>query len=176
MSKKSKKIPRRLLTATMSCVFMISLSSCSGAGNSYGKLDQKELYAKSGTYEVTKGELWDELKWSASSKLDAQIENVILNDQIQKITQVMNNKYEDLTEKDKETYGSKESFDALKQKYSERLTDYVVQDIYNFSFSSKDYWDQVDELLESQEKVLSAKYIDEIYANYKIDKIGSSSL
>lgn len=176
MSKKSRKIPRRLLTATMSCVFMISLSSCSGANNSYGGLDKDGIYAKSGSYTVTNGELWDELKWDASSKLEEQIENVVLNDQINKITNVMNKSYDDLSETEKESIGSLEDYNTLKEKYSKRLADYVVQDIYNFTFSNTSYWDQIEDVAKTDQKVLKAKYIDEIFATYKIDTIGNETL
>ena len=120
------KIPRRLLTATMSCVFIISLSSCSGAKNNYGNLDVDSIYATSGNYSVTNGDLWNELKWSASSKLNEQIENVILNEQINKITLVMNNigKYDSLSNDDKKIFNdSKEEFDNLATYYQKRLVD-----------------------------------------------------
>lgn len=177
--KKSNKIPRRLLTVTMSCVFMISLSSCSGATNSYGNLDREGVYATSGAYSVTNGELWDELKWSSSTKLDTQITNIILQDQINKITLVMNNinKYDSLTDEEKKIFdNSKETFDSLGQTYSKRLADYVVQDIYNFSYSNDSYWDELEDLGKTDKKILEAKYVDELYSTYRVEKIDSTSI
>lgn len=172
MNKKLKayKMPRRVLTVTMSCVFMISLSSCSGAKNSYGSLDTNAIYATSGEHSVTNGELWNELKWDSSSKLENQITNVILNDYITKINLVMNNrgKYDSLTDEQKQIFdNSKETFDALGEKYSKRLIDYVVQDIYNFNYSNNSYWDNIEALSSTSKKLLEVQYADEMYLTYK---------
>ena len=58
----------------MGFVFMISLSACSD--NSDAPKPSKvfeEIYASIGDINVTKGELWNELKWSADSKLEQYI-------------------------------------------------------------------------------------------------------
>ena len=173
------KIPRRLLTATMSCVFIISLSSCSGAKNNYGNLDVDSIYATSGNYSVTNGDLWNELKWSASSKLNEQIENVILNEQINKITLVMNNigKYDSLSNDDKKLFNdSKEEFDNLATYYQKRLVDYVVQDIYDLTYSNDSYWDDVEDLEATEKKILQAKYVDSLLSTYQIEKIGNDTV
>lgn len=172
---KSKKIPRRLLTATMSCVLMISLSSCSGAGKSYGNIDTDGIYAQSGSYTVTNGELWNELRWSASSKLSSQIENVVVNDKINQITTVMNKKYTDLSTEEKEKYGSEADFNSLKEKYSSKLKECVVQDIYNFT-GDADFWESVENLKEIDAKVLVEKYVDGIYTTYRVDSIGEAKI
>lgn len=178
MSKKSNKIPRKLLTATMSCVFMISLSSCSGARNNYGNLEKDAVYASSGNQTVTNKELWNELKWDASSKLEQQINNVVLYDQLDKISLVMDKKdnYDTLTNEEKEKFENQEQFNHLAEQYSNRLIDYVVQDIYNFSFKSESYWEDLEEVTEIDKKRLEAKYIDELYVNYRVSKIGEADI
>lgn len=173
---KSKKIPRRLLAATMSCVFMISLSSCSGAGNSYGKLNADEVYAKSGNYTVTNGELWNELKWDAASIIEEQIKNVVINDQIEEVKVVMANDYDSLTAEQKEDLGSNEEYTELYDKYSARLVDYVVQDVFNFNYNTETYWKALEDLDSKTKKISIAKYADEIYSSYKIDSIESVKL
>lgn len=173
---KSKKIPRRLLAATMSCVFMISLSSCSGAGNSYGKLNADEVYAKSGNYTVTNGELWNELKWDAASIIEEQIKNVVINDQIEEVKVVMANDYDSLTAEQKEDLGSNEEYTKLYDKYSARLVDYVVQDVFNFNYNTETYWKALEDLDSKTKKINIAKYADEIYSSYKIDSIESVKL
>ena len=173
---KSKKIPRRLLAATMSCVFMISLSSCSGAGNSYGKLNADEVYAKSGNYTVTNGELWNELKWDAASIIEEQIKNVVINDQIEEVKVVMANDYDSLTAEQKEDLGSSEEYTELYDKYSARLVDYVVQDVFNFNYNTETYWKALEDLDSKTKKISIAKYADEIYSSYKIDSIESVKL
>lgn len=180
MKKKAKynKIPRRLLTATMSCVFIISLSSCGNNGNNYGKLNSEDVYVKSGNYSVTNGELWNELKWNASSKLEIQVENIILNEQINKITLVMNNigKYDSLTQEQKDMFESKAAFEQLGTKYKERLTDYVVQDIYNLTYSNDSYWDSVEDLEDTNKKVLEAQYSDEMFTTYRFEAINGTTI
>lgn len=173
---KSKKIPRRLLAATMSCVFMISLSSCSGAGNSYGKLNADEVYVKSGNYTVTNGELWNELKWDAASIIEEQIKNVVINDQIEEVKVVMANDYDSLTAEQKEDLGSNEEYTKLYDKYSARLVDYVVQDVFNFNYNTETYWKALEDLDSKTKKINIAKYADEIYSSYKIDSIESVKL
>lgn len=174
---KSKKMSRRLLTVTMSCVFMISLSACSNGNNNAASLDRDTVYAKSGNYSVTKGDLWDELKWNTSSSLEDQINNVIINDQINKITAAMkNDSYDNLSSGDKELFDSKENFDELSATYSARLIDYVAQDVYDLDYSNEDYWDAIDDLDETDRKILETKYIDSLYATYKIEKIGDTTV
>lgn len=172
---KSKKIPRRLLTATMAGVLMISLSSCSGASN-YGNIDTDGVYAQSGSYTVTNGELWNELKWGASNKIQSQVTNVVVNEKINQISTVMNKKYTDLSAEEKEKYGSEADYGKLKEKYETKLKEYVVQDIYNFSADTSDFWESRDDLDKMDAKLLVAKYVDEIYTTYKIDSIGESKI
>ena len=104
MSKKVNK-PRRALTATMSLALLISLSSCSGATNTVGKLNANDVYASAGNYSVTYGELWNELKWDAATVIEQQVTNVVLYDYIDKIKLVVDNQYSELSEDDKENLG-----------------------------------------------------------------------
>ncbi|MGM9970419.1 MAG: hypothetical protein ACI35S_08500 [Anaeroplasma sp.] len=172
MNKKNNKTPRRLLTATMSFALLISLSSCSGATNTTGKLDANEIYAQVGDYSVTNGDIWNELKWDASTVLENQITNVVLNEQINKITLVMKKSFNTLSDSDKETLdiSSSEDFSKLYEKYSTRLIDYVVQDIYNLNFSNKDYWDSLDALDKTTKKISEKEYTDGLISTYQKDK------
>ena len=168
MSNKINNKSRRLLTASMSLALLISLSSCSGATNTTGNLNSKEVYAKAGNYEVTTGELWNELQWSASSVLDSQITNVVLNSYTSNIATVMDKKFADLTTEEKEKLDITEEseFNNLYEKYSARLADYVVQDIYNLNFNVENYWDGVEDLSEVTKKVSIQQYVDSIYVQY----------
>jgi len=182
---KVKKTPRRLLTAAMASVLMITLSSCSGATNTYGSLDSEAVYATAGEGEkkftVTNGELWDELKWSSNSVLTSSIEEVIINKQVKNITNVMNKKFADLSDDDKTNLSITEEseFTELNKKYKERLLELVIADIYNYNFSNTGYKTHIKEslrdlktdMIKSQEV-----YADEIYAEYQISKIGNENL
>ncbi len=179
------KIARRMCTAALASALAIALSSCSGATNTYGKLDSKKdtVYASSNGVEVTYGELWDELQWSSESILEEQIKNVVLQKYFTNINNVMNVSFADLTKDqlsavgiDKDTEGAEDEFDALKKEYSERLVDYVMQDVFNVTFDIEGYDDEIKNM-ESYNKLLyENKYIDNIYSNYHVSKIGDTPL
>ena len=86
------KMARRMCTAALASALTIALSSCTGATNTYGKLDEKKdtVYASSNGCNVTYGELWDELQWSSESVLENQITNVVLQKYFTNIYNVMN--------------------------------------------------------------------------------------
>ena len=172
MSKKINKTPRRILTASMSLALLISLSSCSGAVNTIGNLKEKanDSYATSGDYNVSYGELWNELQWNANAVLGEQITNVVLESYISNINSVINKSYNDLTADEKKSLGLSEDsdkatkeFSELKVSYSDRLVDYVVQDIYDLAFSKDGYWKAISDLKPLKNEVSIEKYIDQMY-------------
>ena len=182
MSKKfiSKKASRRALTATMSLVFMISLSSCSGAVNTDGNIDSSKVYASAGDYKITYGELWNELQWSSSSVVDQQVETVVLDKYINQIETVLSNTYEQymaLSEKEQTLNVENENeYNELKTKYENRLVDYVIQDIYNLNFSSTEYWDKVELIDENTVAYTEAMYSDELYSSYQLETINNKTI
>ena len=176
MSINNKKM-RRLSTAAVACALTITLASCSAATNKYGNLDKNETYASVGDYKITNGELWDELQWNAKDVLDTQIYNVILDEQINRLTNVFktDGSYSKLEDK-KIIHGSDEdisedAFNKLYDKYKARIVDYVVQDVFNFVYNQDDYWKKVDSLKEVEKKELIQKYIDEVYITYQKSSI-----
>lgn len=171
MKKSNSKLPRKLLTATMSCAFLIGLSSCSGAKNNYGSLDTNATYASSGDYAITNGELWDELKWDTQSVLTTQVNNVVLNKYITNIETVEKKSFSDLSEDEKSSLNISESseFDALKTKYNTKLADYVIRDIYGFDYSNSGYKSNLKDLKKADKLVNEAKYIDKMYSTYRKD-------
>ena len=175
MRKNMTKTPRRLLTATMGFVFMISLSACKN--NTEGVvLDKNATYATAGDITVTNGDLWNELKWQAHTKLENQVYNVVLNDEINKLTLVLQNNYSGLSSEDKAIFENETEYNTLYETYSKRIVDYVVQDIYNFSFGIDSYWDELEANNEILSKTLEAKYIDELYTAYKVSEIDGKSI
>ncbi len=179
MSSKGRK-SRRALTLASSGVLLIALSACSGATNNYGLLTD-ETYAEAGSYSITEKELWEELKWSSKDVLTTQITNTVLNTYITNVTNVLNKNFSDLTDAEKESLSIKteEEFTKLKTKYSDRLVDYVVQDIYNLNYKVQDddtYQENVELLTEDTKEKSRVSYIDEIYTSYKVSKIGNTDL
>ncbi|MBQ7642186.1 MAG: hypothetical protein IJS83_06920 [Acholeplasmatales bacterium] len=181
MSKTNKRV-RRLSTAMVTCALAITLTSCSGATNKYGTLDRNSTYASIGDYSVTTGELWDELQWNAKSVLDSQITNVILNEQITRLTNVINTNgdYSKLEDK-KIIHGStdeisEKQFNELYNEYTTRLADYVVQDILNLPYSIDSYYDKLDEFTDVELAKFKQKYVDEVYTTYQKASIADGDL
>lgn len=170
---------RRIMSLIISFVLLISLTACGGAGNPTGTLKVDEVYAKAGNYEITKGQLWDELRWSAIDILEDKIIEVVLQDYTAKIEVVMEKDFASLTEDEKSLFGddfTNENFNELKDQYTERLKDYVIADIYNFSFSATDYYDSIEDVKEDDAKVLMLEYADQMYSTYGINEINSTSI
>lgn len=172
----TKNKMRKMVTATMVSAFAIGLASCRGAKDNTGTINTDEVYATVGDFKVTYGDIWNELKWSTHEVLEEQITNVVLNKFINRIDIALNKNDADLSDSDKEALGysdenaySKEAFEKLKANYEKRIVDYVVQDIYNFTFSNDSYWDNFKSLSHSDIKLLEAKYVDELYTNYLVD-------
>ena len=178
MSINNKKM-RRLSTAMVACALTITLASCSAATNKYGNLDKNGTYASVGDYKITNGELWDELQWDAKSVLDSQVYNVILNEQITRLTNVLktDGSYSKLEDK-KIIHGSddeisEEDFNKLYDQYKSRLADYVVQDVFNFTYSQEEYWEKIDGFTDVERDKLVKKYIDEMYITYQKSSVAS---
>ncbi len=163
---KNKKTLRRLMSVALSGALFISLASCSGKNTIYGSLDADTKYLTSGNYSITKGDVWNELQWSASSELESQVEVVVLNKYINKIEAAIKNNYDGLSDSEKALFGENE-YDTFKDSCNQRLVEYVIQDIYNFSFDTEDYWDEFDDLEEKDLRSLVLTYIDEMYVNYR---------
>jgi hypothetical protein len=165
-------------TFSLAGAFAISLASCSAASDNTGLLEKDKVYAEAGEYSVTYGDIWNELKWNTHDVLDNQITNVVLNKYINRIDIVLTKDASSLTEKDKEDLGfneenvySDDAYNKIKETFKERIVDYVVQDIYNFTYSTDNHWDNFDSLEETEIDTLEAKYVDEIYSEYLIESI-----
>ena len=178
----NNKRARRLSAAMVASALTIALASCSGATNKYGSLNRNEVYASVGDYKITNGELWDELQWSAVDVLDAQITNVILNEQIDRIKKVLNTSgdYTKLEDK-KIIHGSTEeitedAFNKLYDQYKTRLVDYVVQDVYNVVYEQGNYWKKIENFTKIETDKFVQKYVDEIYTEYQKSSIADGDL
>ena len=176
MSFKGKKT-RRAVSLAASGVLLIALSACSGSSNNYGLLTD-DVYAKSGDYTVTEKEMWDELKWSSKDVLTTQINNVITDKYIKNITAVMNTEFDKLSDDQKTSLDitNKDEFDKLHTQYSDRLVDYVIQDIYNFNFKNSTYEESIESLTKISKEKAEVSYVDEMYSNYRVQKIGDNEL
>ena len=159
---------RRIFLIVSFFVFLLSLTSCRTAGDLAGNLKVDDPYVQAGNYKVTKGELWDELKWFADDEVASKFEEVIVSEYFDKVESIMSAE-STLTGEEKELFSQ----------YTERLTAYVIQDVYNFAFSTK----TLDELAKDIESVkhydkikLLNTYADEMYSNYNVTSIDGKTI
>lgn len=141
MLKKLNFKSRRILLLISFFVLMISLSSCKSAGNPTGKLPVDDIYLKAGTDQVSVGELWNELRWDSNTVLTDKITEVVMKDYVEKVELIIDKSYSELSDDDKKKFDSEfteDKYNELKETYSSRLEDYVIEDIYNYSFDSVD--------------------------------------
>ncbi|MDE6407273.1 MAG: hypothetical protein K2K50_01535, partial [Anaeroplasmataceae bacterium] len=179
MFKKLKSKSRRLSLIASFFVLIIALSGCSSAGKPTGNLDKDAVYLSAGDQKVTKGELWNELRWSASSVLTDKITEVVMKDYVEKVSLIMDKSYTDLTDDQKKLFAdefSNADYDKLKESYESRLEDYVIEDIYNFNYDSTNSYDSVKDVNTYDAKKLIIQYCDEIYTNYNLKEINNQPL
>ncbi len=179
MLKKLKFKTRRLSMVASFFVLGIALSSCSTAGKPVGNLDKDSVYLSAGNHTVTKGELWNELRWSANDVLSEKITEVVMKDYVEKVSLVMDKSYTDLTDDQKILFAenlSNDDFSKLKENYEDRLEDYVIEDVYNFNFDSINSYDKIKDVNKYDAKKLVIKYCDELYSNYNLKEINNQPL
>ncbi len=179
MFKKIKFKTRRLGLVASFFVLGIALSSCSTAGKPVGNLDKDSVYLSAGNHTVTKGELWNELRWSANDVLSEKITEVVMKDYVEKVSLVMDKSYADLTDDQKKLFAddlSSDDFSKLKEKYEDRLEDYVIEDIYNFNFDSINSYYKIEDVNKYDAKKLIIKYCDELYSNYNLKELNNQPL
>ena len=179
MMKKHNFITRRILLVVSFFVLLVSLTSCKTAGNLSGNLNVDETYTKAGNYTVTKGELWDELKWNASAELTSKFNDVITKEYSDKIELVMDKTYSTLTAEEKELFADEAEYNSLNAQYTERITAYVIQDVYNFAFSTKSLADLDEDIANIKHydtiKLLNT-YSDEMFSQYNVTTIGGKTI
>ncbi len=165
---KNSKTLRRLMSVALSSALLISLASCSSKDTGFGNLDKDATYLTNGNYSISKGDVWNELQWSASSELESQTNVVVLKNYINKIEAAVKNNYDGLSDSEKALFGENE-YPAFVGSCNQRLMDYVIQDIFNFTYDTEDYWDEYDNLEDADLKSLTLKYIDEMYMTYRYE-------
>ena len=170
---------RRILLVVSFFVFLLSLTSCRTAGDLAGNLDVKAEYVKAGEVTVYKGELWNELKWSAHEEIESKFETVVVREYLDKVSLVVDKTYATLSAEEKATFKDEAEYNNLVKQYTERLTAYVIQDVYNFSFSTKSVAElekEIEALKHYDKEKLLYTYDDEIFTNYNDEKIGELTI
>ncbi|MDE7100576.1 MAG: hypothetical protein K2O05_01835, partial [Anaeroplasmataceae bacterium] len=160
-------------------MLLISLSSCKTAGSPSGKLPTDEIYVQAGEDKVTVGELWNELKWSSSTVLTSKIEEAVTKEYYNKVSLIMDKSYSSLTDDEKKLFGDDftvENFNELYSSYESRLQDYVIEDVYNFTFSVTDDYSDIVDVSKYDAQKLIRKYSEEMYTKYNKDEINGKTL
>lgn len=111
----STKNIKRLFVCLVLLMIGLTLSSCDSSNRKpQGTLNRDETYLTAGNYSVTVGEVYDELRYSASEKLEEKISEILLADELATL---------------------KEDLESAESKYKEKLEEKILIDIYG---SSKD--------------------------------------
>lgn len=145
-----KRNGKRLLTLSFIPVLAITLTSCSS--NNLVVPNSDTNYLTVGNYSVTNSEVWNSLKWSASSLFSEYIEEVVLQEKINEIETV-------LADANNENYNS----------YVSKLQNYIIEDVYDFEFSLEDHEQEIEDLLPSTREQNILEYADTIYVNNRVD-------
>lgn len=83
---KNTRFLRPLSLAFMSCVFALTLSSCSNNEDKYSSINGDNTYLTLGDkYSVTNKELYNQLKWSSSTYLSNQLNSTIVKEELEEV-------------------------------------------------------------------------------------------
>lgn len=141
---------RRVLAAFGLGALTLTIASCSP--KDVGTLDKNSNYLTIGDYNVTTGEVWDELKWNASSLFDDKKKEAALQSYLNDIKDVMSNKNSDKY-----------------NEYKARIQNYLIEEVYSFEFSLEDHEDELKDLDDKTKTKAIAKYADQIVLNNPVE-------
>lgn len=109
----------------MSCMLAVSLTSCGSKADLYNGINPDEVYTKFGEYSVTNKEVYDNLRWNASSFMTDKINETIYKSYLDDVKATIENPTTD-------------SQKANQDKYIKQIHEYVFVDVYALS-SLEDY-------------------------------------
>lgn len=141
---------RRILSILILAILTITITGCKS--KVVDTLPYDENYLTVGNYSVTKGEVWNELKWNAADLFDTKAQEAVLNKYIEDIKNVMSN-----------------PSDSKYTEYKTRLQSYLVEDVYDLTFSLESHDEEIEDLKADAKTKSIKKYADEVYQNYKVD-------
>ena len=149
----------------------IALSSCSGAVNTYGKIDKNNVYMSVGEgdneYKITEGELWNELQWDTIDLLDEEITKIVLKEEIEFLNLAFSKTYNEFTSDEKKELDyalSKITFSK------ENIEYYKKHDKVKSSSDTEITEDNFNKLYDIYKKGLSGQLIKDVYnLDYKFD-------
>ncbi len=155
--KNFSNIFKKTLMVSVIGLTAFTMSSCSNPEESTLNFD--EDYLTVGNDKVTKGDVWNELKWNASSLFADKKNEAILKTQLEDI---------------KDTVNGEDS--EKKQSYIKRLKNYLIEDVHNLEYSLEDHDEEIKKLDQKTKENNFRKYADEVYKDHKIKKADGSLL
>lgn len=140
---------RRILTFLILAILTITITGCKS--KVVDTLPYDDNYLTVGNYSVTKGDVWNELKWNAADLFDTKAQEAVLDKYLTDIKTVMSD-------------SKNEKYDN----YKTRLQNYLVEDVYDLTFSLESHDEEISDLKEDNKNTSINKYADEIYKNYPV--------
>ncbi|MFI3251669.1 MAG: hypothetical protein R3Y60_00875 [bacterium] len=119
---------KRTLSVFLATVVMITLSGCAESTdkNPYGSLETTSIYAKSGDYSITVGDLYDELRHNSLGYLNQRMDEIVFDDYLNG-----DNKTVDSTNEDQQLYVAEKILTDIHGTYDEE----EIEDINDFTKS-----------------------------------------
>ncbi len=127
---KNYRFLKPLSLAFMSCLFAMTLSSCSQSEYKYASIDGKNTYMSLGQdtsenkYKVTNEQIYNQIKWSSSSVISEKINRTIIQEEYELVEKLIKGEIQeiDLSEYDYKNIKREEAINELQK--------YLICDIY----------------------------------------------
>ena len=151
---KFKALLKPLSLIGLSSLLAVTLTSCKTADKLYTDLNPDEVYLKLDKYSVTNKELYDEMRWNATTFIDDKIGDILTERYMEKVIKAIENP---------------ETIDEMKlhKKYVEKIQEKIIFEIFNIN----DIETQIDSLKNNPYQVREAlpKFVDNVYQNKGIN-------
>lgn len=135
---------KRILVIFVFMLLTVAVTSCKGKAVDSIKFDDEYLSVNG--YSVSNGDVWKEIKWDAASLFDNKAKEAVLNKELENIKTVMN-------DKNNENY----------KYYSERLKNYLIEDVYDLEFSLENHDKEISKLSEKEKDKKISMFADSVY-------------
>lgn len=131
-NKKNFRFLKPLSLAFMSCLFATTISSCSQSEYKYSSIDGKTTYMSLGSgetsekYKVTNEQIYNEIKWSASSIISEKINRTIIQEEYELVENLIVGK----SDENKIDLSKYDYNDIIREQAINELQKYMICDIY----------------------------------------------
>ena len=151
---KFKALIKPLSLVCLSSLLAVTLTSCEKADKLYTGLNPDEKYLTLDKYSVTNKELYDEMRWNATTFVDDKIGDILTERYMDKVVNAIENP---------KTVAEKK----LHKKYVEQIQEKIICEIFNIT----DIETQIDTLKNNPYQVREAlpKFVDSVYQNKGIN-------